>query len=137
MEVEQEEDNQEANIFPIAEQASKQPSPPLIGGYIPNDDMVMDISNLTYDQLKSRIVQERWKYFSNDLVHHFSIHTKRMIVPKTKNNQKTLIVVHLAFTKATKENTNFLMEENKQLFMMLLYGLGQPFAIQIWSFIKK
>lgn len=58
MEVVQDEENQDNNIVPITEQASDHPSPPLIGGHIPfsemgiyplDDDMVMDISNLTFD----------------------------------------------------------------------------------------
>jgi len=67
MEVEWEEENEKATIFPIAEYASIQPCPPLTGGHIPFSElgiypadggMVMDISNLNFDQLKNIIVQE-------------------------------------------------------------------------------
>lgn len=122
MEIEREEVNQEANIVPIKELATRKPSPPLTSGHIPlsemempplDDEMVMDISSLTFDQVKTKIIQERWKYFPNDLVHLASIHIERVIVSDTRRNAKIVTTTNLAFARVVKVKTNFLMEEKK------------------------
>ena len=59
---------EEEDIDEIADDQSIQPESPLTSGHIPlsemgivppPDNMVMDISNFTFNQLKKRIVQER------------------------------------------------------------------------------
>lgn len=77
--------------------------------------MVMHIPNLTFDQLKNRIVQERRKCFHNEIAHPISIHTERVSVPNTRKHLKIVATTNLSFATTVKVTTYFFMEENKQL----------------------
>lgn len=81
----------------------------------PQDDLVMDNYNLTFDQLKNMIVKEIQNYFPNDIAHPVSIHIERVIVPNTWKKMRTITIENAAFAEATKVNIDFLMKENEQL----------------------
>jgi len=74
----------EEYIEPIAYEPNIQSKPPLTSGHLPfnemgkfppPDDSVMDTSKFIFDQLKKRIIQERRRYYPDDLVHPVSIDT--------------------------------------------------------------
>lgn len=73
MEVEPEFLNQDVDPIPSTQQVTLQSSPPLTTEKAPSegeedfpldDGVVMDMYNITYDELQKKIVQVRKKYFS-------------------------------------------------------------------------
>ena len=51
-----------------------------------DNDPVMDISSLTFNEIQNKIIQEKKKYFPDYLAHPNLIHTERVIVTDTKRN---------------------------------------------------
>jgi len=80
---------------------------PLIGGHLPFGDMgitppptnsVMDVCNVTFDQLKQRVVQQRNRYFLKDPQNPVSFSREKVINGNSKRNLRAFIVVNVAFT---------------------------------------
>lgn len=118
----------------IEEQTIYRPPLPLTLGHIqfnemginpPPYDRVMDISNFTFNQLKIKIVHERKRCFLNSPHHPVTINTKRVITLNSRNNPRVVVALNETSTKPTKENTNFLMEENEQLTKELVIAMQQ------------
>jgi len=74
----------------------------------------MDMYNMTYDELKKKIVQEWKKHFPYDLASPTFIRG-RLIMIGNRRNPSAIFAANLAFTGAKESNINYLMAENKQL----------------------
>lgn len=80
-----------------------------------DDDPVMDMYELNYDEIQKKIVEATLFFFSSyNLVSHASI-KKRVIGTNTKRNPGAIFIAKLAFASATKSNIDYLVSENKQL----------------------
>ena len=79
-----------------------------------DDDLVMDVYNLSFDELQKRIVQAQRNNFMDD---HASpaFNRERVIVPDTNKNPNSIFEAKLDFTGVVKYNTQYLMAENKNL----------------------
>lgn len=88
MELEQEEQDQDTNLMPRKFEVAPQSPPPPESKPVPNekgevvlldDDLVMDMYNLSFDELQQRIIQARENHFLDD--HASPTHMEeRMIV---------------------------------------------------------
>lgn len=92
IETEQEE---EEDIEPILDDPNIRSKPPLTSGHLqfseieivpPPNDMVMDILNFTFDQLKKRIQYERRMYYLDEPVHIITIEIDKVITSNTRRN---------------------------------------------------
>lgn len=79
-----------------------------------DDDLVMDLYNISYDEFHKRIVQAQRKHFLDD--HALPSFTKeRVIVVDTCKNQNAIVEANLAFRGATRSNTQYFTTNNKKL----------------------
>jgi len=79
-----------------------------------DDDPVMDMHNLSYDELQKKIIQAHKKNFLDGLGSP-GFMRERGIMADTKKNPKAFAIASLAFIGAAKSNIEFLMDENKEL----------------------
>lgn len=123
MELELEPRNEDVDLMLSAPQVIIQSPPPLAaepasseeGAIIPlDDDMVMDLYNLSYNEFQNKIVQARRKNF---FYNHTSLTfiKERVIVADIRKNLNAIFKPNLAFAGAAISNTLYLMVENKQL----------------------
>jgi len=75
--------------------------PPLMGGHLPFDEIeispppryrVMDVCNVTLDQLNERILQQRHRYFPNDPHIRVSVSIEKVIFANTRRNPREIMV---------------------------------------------
>lgn len=114
--------DQDADMVPSTQQVtiqsphpSTEQAPSEEEEIIPLDDgLVTSTYNLSYDELQKNIVQERKKYFPDDLSSPTFIR-ESVIMTDTRRNLGAIATTNLAFTGATKSNIDYLMVEKKFL----------------------
>lgn len=75
---------------------------------------VVDVYNLSFDELKNNILQARRKHFLDDCVSPAFIKV-RVIVSETRKHPIALVEANLAYAEAINSNVKFLMAENEKL----------------------
>lgn len=123
MELKLELQNEDVDLILSAPQVTVQyPSPSKVeltpskeGNGVPlDDDLAMELCNLSYDEFHKRIVQEWRNHFPGD--HASPTFTReRVIVVEISKNQNSIFEADLAFLSATISNTQYLMAKNKKL----------------------
>lgn len=112
MELEQEPQHEDVDLMPRAPQVIPQSSPPPIieptpseqGDVVPlDDDLIMDVYNLSFDEFQKRIVQAGSKHFPNDHASPAFI-KERVIVSDTRKHPTTVVETSLAYARATCSN---------------------------------
>lgn len=115
--------NQDVDLMPNTQQIIVQATPSLVaestlgdeGKVIPfDDDQVIGMYNLSYNEIQKKIVQARQNHFVYDLK-SFSFMREKVNVTDIIKNPNVIAATNLAFTVATKLNTDFFMAENKEL----------------------
>jgi len=106
--------------MPIAPQVIPQsPPPPTIelalreeGGVFPlNDDLVMDVSNISFNKFQRRIVQAWRNHFLDDRA-SLGFIRENVIVSDTKKHPNFISEANLAYAGATRSNIQYLTTEN-------------------------
>lgn len=72
-----------------------------------NDDPMMDVYNLSFDELHQNIVHEKIKHFPND---HASpaLMKERVIASDVRKHPFTMVDATMAYARATSSNVKFL-----------------------------
>lgn len=127
MELEQESQWEDTDLILKASHViSQSPPPPVVepspseqgDTILLDDDPVMDVYHLSFDEYQKRIVQARRKHFPDD--HTSSTFIKeRVIVSNTRKHPPTIAQASLAYAGATSSNVQYLTIENEQLEMNL------------------
>lgn len=79
------------------------------------EDIILDISNLKFDQLKHEIIKKRRKYFLNDPKQPISINIERESATNTKTNPKAIASIGETCTATIENNIDYLTLEVEQL----------------------
>ena len=79
-----------------------------------DDDPVVDVYNLSFDELQKKIIQAQRKNFSDD---HTSIAfvRKRVIVANTRKHPNAISEANLTFAREMRSNIQYLTIENEKL----------------------
>ena len=123
MELEQEPQNEDTDLMPRALEVMSQSRPLPVSKPVPSeqgdivildDDLVMDVYNLSFDKLQKRIVQVWRKHFLDD--HTLPTFIKeRVIVLDTRQHPTALAEAGLAYARETSSNVKFLLAENEKI----------------------
>jgi len=123
MELEHEPQNEDNDLMPRAPKVTSQSPPPPVSVLVPSkqgevvllgDDLVMDVYNLSFDELKKKIVQVWRKKFLDDHVPRVFM-KERMIVSDVRKHPFALTDATLAYARATSSNIKFLLPKNEQM----------------------
>lgn len=115
--------SQDVDLMLSTQQIIIQSISPLTGEQAPREEdeivpiedcSIMDMYNLTYDELQNKIVKVRNKHFPDGLT-SLAFIRERVILTNTKRNLESIVAAKLAFTDATKSNMQYLMAKNKQM----------------------
>lgn len=96
------------------------PPTPLTGGHFPSkesditvkeEEAMLDLSRLTFDQVKFKITQEMCICWAKDKRTHISVTTEREIVVETIINPVMIAFSRIAFVSTTKNNIVWLSKE--------------------------
>ena len=79
-----------------------------------DDDSVMDVYNMSNDELHNKIVQARRNNFPDDHASPTFIR-ERVIVVDSNKNPNSISEANSAFVGAERSNTQYLMAHNKKL----------------------
>ena len=79
-----------------------------------DDDPVMDVYNISFDELQQNSVEAQRKHFRDD---HTSpeFMKERVIVSDVRKRPSTMTNATMAYARATSSNVKFLLAENKQM----------------------
>lgn len=115
--------DQDIDLMPKASEVTPQSPPPPISEPVPseqgevfllNDDLMMDVFNMLFDELSQRIVQAQRKHFSNDHVSP-AFMKERVIMPDVRKHPVAMVDATMAYGRATSSNVKFLLAENEQI----------------------
>lgn len=81
----------------------------------PPTNRVMDVCNVTFDQLKKRIVQQRQRYFLNNPQNQVLVATKKVITYNTRRNPRVIMGENVALATIAHDNYEYLLNENSML----------------------
>lgn len=123
IELEQEPHHEDVDLMLRAPQVIPQfPPPPATEptlrekGYffLLDDDLIMDVYNLSFHELQNRIVQAWRNQFLDD---HASLAfiKERVIVSDTRKHPNAIVKAILAYEGETRSNVQYLMAKNEQL----------------------
>jgi len=123
MEMENEPQNKDVDLMSNTPKVTIQSPPPPAteptsieeGDVVPlDDDLVMDVYNMSFAEFQKMIIQARKKNFLDD---HSSLEfvRERVIVEDTKKHPNSIIEAKLAFSGATISSIQYLMPKNEQL----------------------
>ena len=100
------------------------PSTPIISGHFPMQELgileeeeeeVLDISMLTFNQVQCKIMQEKRRCYAKNPTKPILVVTKKEIVINTTMNLEMIVYVGTAFVTAMELNINKLNKENVDL----------------------
>ena len=119
----QEPQDQDIDLMPRASEVAPQSPPPSESQPVPSekgevvlldDDLVMDVYTLSFDESQQRIVQARRKQLLND--HTSLVHIEeRVIVSNAERNPAAMAKDSKAYVEATCSTINFLIVENDRM----------------------
>ena len=130
--MEQEPQNEDVYLMPSTPHVTIQsppppevnPSPSEEGDHVPlDDDPVMYVHNMSFDEFQKRIVQSWRNHFPDDHAATAFV-GERVIVVDTMNNPNVIIEANVAFAGASRSNIHYLMIENEKLAQNLQALLG-------------
>lgn len=122
--MEEEQYEEEDTIQLMDDESGSLKEKPLTGDHLPFGEMgitpplahrVRDVCSVTFDELKKRILQQRHRYFPNDLWNPSSVATEKLITSNTRKNPSAVMAANVAFTTMTYENSEYLLNENVKL----------------------
>lgn len=123
MELGQDQQGQDTNLMlRVLEVTSQSPPAPVLElvlskqgeVFLLDDDLVMDVYNLSFDGLQKNIVQAQRNNVSYDHT-SFAFVKERVIVSDVRKNSVTMVDATLAYVGATHSNVKFMLAKNEQM----------------------